>query len=121
MILNPAVFGDLPDESGCADAGLLIWSERAFTQLLFGTPSHPEGGEGADWRDVTALDLAGLTKMDDKLFHERMTLWFGFAEHRICVLGVSVEYPNRKLRRIEEGRFGAWPGGAKKDGGGPAS
>jgi hypothetical protein len=46
--LNPRIIGPLADETGCIAAGKLIWSDRAWTELLFGSvpPATSNAAEG---------------------------------------------------------------------------
>ncbi|KAK4225344.1 hypothetical protein QBC38DRAFT_531060 [Podospora fimiseda] len=41
LVLNPRIIGPLLDETSTLAAGKLIWSDRAWTELLFGSCSTP--------------------------------------------------------------------------------
>ncbi|KAK4168831.1 hypothetical protein QBC43DRAFT_356369 [Cladorrhinum sp. PSN259] len=48
LALNPRIIGPLVDETGCIAAGKLIWSDRAWTELLFGSapPAPSDAAKG---------------------------------------------------------------------------
>lgn len=107
----------MTDETGSIATGKLIWSDRAWTELFFGTTSHPvkessagggrespnlhcDGGHGVgpdrerqdvSWEELTTLDLATLRNVEEQLLYSRVTLTFGWspAVDRLCVLGVE--------------------------------
>ncbi|KAK3988309.1 hypothetical protein QBC44DRAFT_382419 [Cladorrhinum sp. PSN332] len=46
LVLNSRIIGPLADETGCVAAGKLIWSDRAWTELFFGScPAPAENAE----------------------------------------------------------------------------
>ncbi|KAK0659734.1 hypothetical protein QBC41DRAFT_384230 [Cercophora samala] len=45
LSLNPKIIGPLTDETGSVAAGKLIWSDRAWTELLFGNTSNTPAGQ----------------------------------------------------------------------------
>jgi hypothetical protein len=96
------------DETGCIATGKLIWSGRAWTELLVGVEeemSPANDGQNAcigdgitrdtrsssSWEELTALDLVALRIVEEQLLYSRITLTFGWspAVDRLCVLGVE--------------------------------
>ncbi|KAK0643072.1 hypothetical protein B0T16DRAFT_354465, partial [Cercophora newfieldiana] len=92
LALNPRIVGPLADESGCIAAGKLIWSEKAWTELLFGTGSYIKEGDsgyaGCSWKGLTALDSNALRSVEEQLQYSRITLVFGWSPEvgRLSVL-----------------------------------
>lgn len=67
----------------------MIWSDRAYTELLFGKGTHVT----EDWRSTVEQDVAALEEVDEKLAYCRVTLVVGWQGEggvgRLCVLGVD--------------------------------
>jgi hypothetical protein len=79
LYLNPRIIGTLLDETGCITPGKLLWSERAWKQLL----------------DRTAEEVAEMTNeevrwLEQRMMFMRMHLVFGWEESvgRLAVLGM---------------------------------
>jgi hypothetical protein len=111
LALNSRIIGPFADETGCVAPGKLIWSEKAWTELLFGTGSYmeetspvkmeecpqikteDEGAHdgGCSWRGLTALDSSGIRSVEEQLQYSRITLVFGWSSEvgRLSVLGVE--------------------------------
>lgn len=95
LVLNPAALGNLADETGSISASKMIWSDRAYTELLFGTGTHKYNAHGVRevWRSIVDEDFAVLEEVDDKLAYCRVTLEVGWQGEggvgRVCVLGVD--------------------------------
>jgi hypothetical protein len=103
LALNPRIIGVIADETGCIAPGKLIWSDKAWTELLFGTGSYVEestlvkkedgdnGYVGCSWKDLTGLDSDGVRSVEEQLQYSRITLVFGWYSEvgRLCVLGVE--------------------------------
>ncbi|KAK1827830.1 hypothetical protein QBC39DRAFT_314029 [Podospora conica] len=95
LVLNPSAFGHLTDETGCLTASEMVWSDRAYTELLFGTGRHEADNEGKvkDWRTISGMDVSLLKDIDEKFAYSRLTLvvcWEGEGGvGRVCVLGVE--------------------------------
>jgi hypothetical protein len=104
LVLNPAALGRLADETGCLSASKMVWSDRAYTELLFGTGKHqPDAnGVGQDWRSVVGMDVSALKEeVDEKLAYCRVTLVVGWQGEggvgRVCVLEVDWEDGDEEL------------------------
>ncbi|KAL2020908.1 hypothetical protein VTK56DRAFT_7795 [Thermocarpiscus australiensis] len=108
LSLNPRIVGHLMDETGSVAAGKLIWSDRAWIELLFGTciagegpddgqdnPSGDQAGQDGrghtSWKELTGLDSTTLRAVEEQLQYARVTLTFGWSPivGRLCVLGVE--------------------------------
>jgi len=103
LTLNPRIIDSLADETGCIAPGKLIWSDKAWTELLFGTGSYMEDTspvkmededgsiDGCSWRGLTALDSNGVRSVEEQLQYSRISLVFGWSSDagRLCVLGVE--------------------------------
>ncbi|KAK4449153.1 hypothetical protein QBC34DRAFT_463794 [Podospora aff. communis PSN243] len=111
LALNPRIIGPLADETGCIAPGKLIWSQKAWTELFYGTGSYMEEAflvkmvectvikmedngahdAGCSWRGLTALDSNGIRSVEEKLQYSRITLVFGWSSEvgRLSVLGVE--------------------------------
>lgn len=79
--INPRVVGLLVDETGAIAAGKLIWSERAWGQLLGRTKEELVACEG---------DL--IAYLEQRMLFLRVTLLFGWSEEvgRLCIMGVTI-------------------------------
>ncbi|KAK0719704.1 hypothetical protein B0H67DRAFT_643026 [Lasiosphaeris hirsuta] len=105
--LNPRIIGSLADETGTVALGKLIWSDRAWTELFFGTGNYSRASTSADhvdltagdaqeavgfsWQELVALDVNRLRSVEEQLEFSRVTLTFGWSPElgRLCVLGVE--------------------------------
>jgi hypothetical protein len=81
--LNPRILGQLMDETACISSGKLLFSERAWQDLL-----------GRQPQDLLRLTYEEIKYLSDRLLFCRVTLMFGWtgdgtkAGERICILGV---------------------------------
>jgi hypothetical protein len=111
LALNPRIIGSLADEAGSIALGKLIWSDRAWNELFFGstattaaaangitaeeedvrTPEKNHGHPESLWKELTGLDSVALREVDERLQYSRVTLTFGWSSEvgRLCVLGVE--------------------------------
>lgn len=82
--LNPRILGQVIDETAAISTGKLLFSDRAWKDLL-----------GRDAADLLRLELEGMKYLSDRLLFCRVLLMFGWtgdeskAGGRICVMGVS--------------------------------
>nr|POF11578.1 hypothetical protein CFP56_44416 [Quercus suber] len=82
--LNPRIIGQVLDETGCICPGKLLFSDRAWKQLL---------GRGA--AGLLSLDTEYIADLSHRMAFCRVSLMFGWtgdatkAGGRICVLGVQ--------------------------------
>ena len=82
--LNPRVLGQVIDETAAIGGGKLLFSDRAWKDLL-----------GRDAGDLLKLGQEGIKYLADRLLFCRVSLMFGWtgdetkAGGRVCVLGVS--------------------------------
>ncbi|KAK4194167.1 hypothetical protein QBC40DRAFT_260290 [Triangularia verruculosa] len=68
LSLNPKIIGPLTDETGSVVAGKLVWSNKAWTELLFGndTPSSPKASQPPATHAVSQFpDRIRVKKEDD--------------------------------------------------------
>jgi hypothetical protein len=81
LFLNPKVIGSLLDETGCIVAGKLLWSERAWEQLL-----------GRTVTELIEMTNDEIRWLEQRLSFLRMHLVFGWYESvgRLAVLGVRM-------------------------------
>lgn len=81
LYLNPKVIGNLLDETGCIAAGKLLWSERAWEQLL-----------GRTVGSLTEMGIEDIRWLEQRLSFLRMHLVFGWEESvgRLAVLGMRM-------------------------------
>ena len=79
LYLNPRVIGTLTDESGCIAPGKLLWSERAWEQLL-----------GRTVKEVTEMTNEEMKWIEQRMIFVRMHLVFGWEEGvgRLAILGM---------------------------------
>ena len=77
--LNPRIIGTLLDETGSIIPGKLLWSERAWKQLL-----------GRTAKEVTELTNEEIRWLEQRMMFMRMHLVFGWEESvgRLAVLGM---------------------------------
>ena len=112
--LNPKIIGPLSDETGTVAAGKVTWSDRAWTELLFGKNHDTNAGKTKDdqraiappdstspndaaqdswssWKQLTTLDADTLRHVEERLLYSRVTLTFGWSIDvaRLCILGVE--------------------------------
>jgi len=96
--LNPRIMGTLADETGSIAPGKLIWSDKAWVQLLLeqvGTGDKGFRRKTSDYHEasavLTALDSGSLRDFEDRLIYSRVTLTFGWARvvGRLCILEVD--------------------------------
>jgi len=82
--LNPRIIGQVLDETACISAGKLLFSDRAWQDLL-----------GRKSEELLKLGHEEIRYLSDRLLFCRITLLFGWtgdegkAGGRICVLGVQ--------------------------------
>jgi hypothetical protein len=81
LSLNPKIIGTLLDETGSIAAGKLLWSPRAWEQLLGRTPAQLSQMKGEEIR-----------ALEQRMGFLRMHLVFGWAESvgRLAVLGMCM-------------------------------
>lgn len=79
LYLNPRIIGTLLDETGCIAPGKLLWSERAWKQLL-----------GRTAKEVTEMTNEDIRWLEQRMMFMRMHLVFGWEESvgRLAVLGM---------------------------------
>jgi hypothetical protein len=79
LLLNPKIIGTLLDETGCIAAGKLVWSDRAWEQLL---------GRPVD--EVLRMSSDEIRWLQQRMMFLRMHLVFGWEESvgRLAVLGM---------------------------------
>lgn len=79
LYLNPRIIGTLIDETGCIAPGKLLWSERAWEQLL-----------GRTVKEVTEMTNEEIRWLEQRMMFMRMHLVFGWEESvgRLAVLGM---------------------------------
>lgn len=100
--MNSRIIGTLADETGCIEAGKLIWSDYAWKQLFFPESkvivSPPDAS--SDYEDsvcpatleVAVLDPGLLQSIEERLVYTRITMVFGWSSTvgMLCVLGVRL-------------------------------
>lgn len=107
MVLNPYFVGALVEESGSIEAGKLVWSDKALSQLFFRGSVQPTKRNDASrntnddkvnedyfvvsWELLTIFPVHELRDKEEELAGERVTLCFGWAKdfERLCILGVE--------------------------------
>ncbi|KAK0616078.1 hypothetical protein B0T17DRAFT_592697 [Bombardia bombarda] len=119
LFLNPRIIGLMMDETGCIETGKLIWSERAWTELFFGTdnvnsstepssvnttsdetknsttvqgePNQHDHVDDKFWKKFTDLEYHSLREVEEQMQFQRVTLTFGWSSEvgRLCILGVE--------------------------------
>jgi hypothetical protein len=79
LCLNPRILGLLLDETGCIALGKLLWSERAWEQLL-----------GRTVKEVTEMTNEEIRWLDKRMLFMRMHLVVAWEETvgRLAVLGM---------------------------------
>lgn len=79
LYLNPRIIGTLIDETGCIAPGKLLWSQRAWEQLL-----------GRRVKEVTEMTNEEIRLLEQRMMFMRMHLVFGWEESvgRLAVLGM---------------------------------
>ncbi|KAG0652657.1 hypothetical protein D0Z07_0242 [Hyphodiscus hymeniophilus] len=79
LYLNPKIIGMLIDETGCITPGKLLWSERAWEQLL-----------GRTVKEVTEMTNEEIRWLEQRMMFMRMHLVFGWEESvgRLAILGM---------------------------------
>lgn len=79
LLLNPKIVGRLLDETGCIATGKLVWSERAWEQLL-----------GRSVREVAEMTTDETRWLEQRILFTRMHLVVGWEEGvgRLAVLGM---------------------------------
>ena len=79
LYLNPKIIGILIDETGCITPGKLLWSERAWEQLL-----------GRTVKEVTEMTNEEIRWLEQRMMFMRMHLVFGWEESvgRLAILGM---------------------------------
>lgn len=79
LLLNPKIIGTLLDETGCIAAGKLLWSDRAWEQLL-----------GRPVEEVTQMTTEEIRLLEQRASFMRMHLVVGWEESvgRLAVLGM---------------------------------
>lgn len=81
--VNPRVLGQVVDETGAVGGGKLLFSDRAWEDLL-----------GRDAEALVGMEGEAIKYLSDRLLFCRVTVLFGWtgderkAGGRICVLGV---------------------------------
>jgi hypothetical protein len=79
--LNSKIIGTLLDETGSIAAGQLVWSERAWGQLL-----------GRSAQELTEMSKEEVKLLEQRMLFLRMHLVFGWDEslERLAILGVKM-------------------------------
>ncbi|KAG9246758.1 hypothetical protein BJ878DRAFT_455587 [Calycina marina] len=79
LALNPRIVGMLLDEAGCIGGGKLLWSERAWEQLL-----------GRSVEEVTKMTTDEIRLLEQRMVYLRMHLVVGWEESvgKLAVLGM---------------------------------
>ena len=79
--INPNVVGVLVDETGAIEAGKLIWSERAWCQLL-----------GRTQEELVACEGDLISYLEQRMLFLRLTVLFGWSVEvgRLCVMSVTI-------------------------------
>lgn len=81
LALNPALLTTLLDETGSLAPSSLLWTPRAWAQLL---------GRGVD--DLLALDVRDTRWLEQRIVGLRFSFFVGWEEAvgKLCVLGVRM-------------------------------
>ena len=78
--LNPSLVGILLDETGSIECGQLLWSDKAWEELL---GQHP--------RDLVRRDSKSLKSLEARMLHMRLTFLIGWESglKKLSVLSVA--------------------------------